>query len=65
MPDRQLLSSQRKTDFIWLPESFFTQVLPKIQNLAEPNRDPEKRRLSNSASIVCIIFVAGIKAQNR
>jgi DNA replication protein len=35
MPDRQLSSAQRKTDFIWLPESFFTQVLPKIQDLAE------------------------------
>jgi DNA replication protein len=35
MPNRQLSSSQRKTDFIWLPESFFTQVLPKIQNLVE------------------------------
>jgi len=35
MPDRQLSSAKRKTDFIWLPESFFTQVLPKIQDLAE------------------------------
>ena len=35
MPDRQLSSSQRKTDFIWLPESFFTQVLPRIQDLTE------------------------------
>jgi len=35
MPDRQLSSAQRKTDFIWLPESFFTQALPKIQDLAE------------------------------
>jgi DNA replication protein len=35
MPDRQLPSSQRKTDFISLPDSFFTQVVPKIQDLAE------------------------------
>jgi len=35
MPDRQLASSQRKTDFVSLPDSFFTQAVPKIQNLAE------------------------------
>jgi DNA replication protein len=35
MPDQQLSSSQRETDFISLPESFFTQTLPKIQDLAE------------------------------
>jgi len=35
MPDRQVSSSQRKTDFISLPDSFFTQVVPKIQDLAE------------------------------
>ena len=35
MPDRQLSSSQRKTNSISLPESFFTQALPKIQDLAE------------------------------
>ena len=35
MPDRQLSSSQMKTDFISLPDSFFTQAVPKIQNLAE------------------------------
>jgi len=35
MPDRQMASSQRKTDFIYLPESFFTQAVPKIQDLAE------------------------------
>jgi DNA replication protein len=35
MPDRQLSSSQRKTDFISLPGSFFTQAVPKIQDLAE------------------------------
>ncbi len=35
MPDRQLSSSQRKTDFISLPDSFFTQEVPKIQDLAE------------------------------
>jgi len=35
MPDRQLSSSQRKTSFISLPDSFFTQEVPKIQDLAE------------------------------
>jgi len=35
MTDRQLASSQRKTDFISLPDSFFTQAVPKIQDLAE------------------------------
>jgi DNA replication protein len=35
MPDRQLSSSQKKTDFISLPESFFTRAVPKIQDLAE------------------------------
>jgi DNA replication protein len=35
MPDRQLSSSQRTTDFISLPDSFFTQAVPKIQDLAE------------------------------
>jgi len=35
MPDRQLSSSQRKTGFVSLPESFFTQVMPEIQDLAE------------------------------
>jgi len=35
MPERQLSSSQRKTDFISLPDSFFTQAVPKIQDLAE------------------------------
>jgi DNA replication protein len=35
MPDRQLSSSQRKTGFISLPDSFFTQAVPKIQDLAE------------------------------
>jgi len=35
MPDRQLSSSQRKTGFISLPDSFFTQTVPKIQDLAE------------------------------
>jgi DNA replication protein len=35
MPDRQVSSSQRKTDFISLPDSFFTRVVPKIQDLAE------------------------------
>jgi DnaD/phage-associated family protein len=35
MPERQLSSSQRTADFISLPDSFFTQVMPKIQGLAE------------------------------
>jgi DNA replication protein len=35
MPNRQLSSSQGKTDFIPLPDSFFTQTMPKIQDLAE------------------------------
>jgi len=35
MPDRQLSSSQRKTGFVSLPESFFTQTLPEIQDLSE------------------------------
>jgi len=35
MPDRQIASSQRKTDFISLPDSFFTKAVPKIQDLAE------------------------------
>jgi DNA replication protein len=35
MPDRQIASSQKKTDFISLPDSFFTQAVPKIQDLAE------------------------------
>src|SRR5512136_752710 len=35
MSDRQLSSSQRKTGFISVPESFFSQVVPKIRDLAE------------------------------
>ncbi len=35
MPDRQLASSQGKTDFVSLSDSFFTQAVPKIQDLAE------------------------------
>jgi DnaD/phage-associated family protein len=35
MPDRQLSRFQRKTEFIPLPDTFFTQVMPKIQDLAE------------------------------
>jgi DnaD/phage-associated family protein len=35
MPDRQLSSSQWETGFISVPDSFFTQVMPKIQDLAE------------------------------
>jgi DnaD/phage-associated family protein len=35
MSNRQLSSSQRETDFISLPDSFFAQVMPKIQDLAE------------------------------
>jgi DNA replication protein len=35
MRNRQLSSSQMKTGFISMPDSFFTQVVPKIQDLAE------------------------------
>jgi DNA replication protein len=35
MPERQLSSSQRKTGFVSLPESFFTQAVPTIQDLTE------------------------------
>ena len=35
MPEQRLLSSQKKTGFISLSESFFTQAVPKIQDLAE------------------------------
>ena len=35
MPHRQLSSSQRETDFISLPDSFFTLVMPRIQDLVE------------------------------
>ena len=35
MPDQQLSNSQMKADFISLPDSFFTQAVPKIQDLAE------------------------------
>ena len=35
MPDHQSSSSRMKTDFIPLPGSFFTQMMPKIQDLAE------------------------------
>jgi DNA replication protein len=35
MPDRQVSNSQRKTDFVSLPDSFFTQAVSKIQDLAE------------------------------
>ena len=35
MPDRQVSNSQRKIDFVSLPASFFTQVVPKIQDLVE------------------------------
>ncbi|MFW6118484.1 MAG: DnaD domain-containing protein [Chloroflexota bacterium] len=35
MPDRQVPNSQTKIDFVSLPGSFFTQVVPKIQDLAE------------------------------
>ena len=35
MPDQQLSSSQRATGFISLSEPFFTQAVPKIQDLAE------------------------------
>ena len=35
MSERQLSSSQVKTEFISLPDSFFTQAMPKIQDMAE------------------------------
>jgi len=35
MPERQLSNSQAKTDFISLPDSFFTLMMPKIHDLAE------------------------------
>ena len=35
MPHQQVSSYQRKTDFISLPDSFFTRAVPKIQDLAE------------------------------
>lgn len=35
MPDKQLLSPHCKTGSVSLPDSFFTQVMPKIQNLVE------------------------------
>ncbi len=35
MPDKQLLSPDSKTGPVSLPDSFFTQVMPKIQNLVE------------------------------
>jgi DnaD/phage-associated family protein len=35
MPDRQSSNSQRKANFISLPESFFAQAVPKIQDVAE------------------------------
>ena len=35
MPDRQLLSAHSKTRLVSLPDSFFTHVMPKIQDLAE------------------------------
>jgi DNA replication protein len=35
MPDRQLLSSRSQTSPVSLPDSFFTHVMPKVQDLAE------------------------------
>ena len=35
MPERQLSRSQVKTEFISLPASFFTQIVPKIHDLTE------------------------------
>jgi DNA replication protein len=35
MPDRQLSGCYRETGLVSLPGSFFTQVVPKIQDLAE------------------------------
>jgi len=35
MPERQLSNSQMKTEFISLPDSFFTRMVPAIHDLAE------------------------------
>jgi len=35
MPERQLSNSQAKAEFISLPDSFFTLMMPKIHDLAE------------------------------
>ena len=35
MPEQQLSSSHNKTGFISLPGTFFTQTVPRIQDLAE------------------------------
>jgi DNA replication protein len=35
MPDRQLSDSQTKADFVSVPDSFFTQVVPEIRDLSE------------------------------
>jgi len=35
MPDKQLVSAHSKTGPVSLPDSFFTQVMPRIQNLVE------------------------------
>jgi DNA replication protein len=60
MPDKQLLSAHRKTGSVFLPDSFFTQVMPKIQNLVElkvvlhvahvilPKQVPSSRRSEGS-----------------
>jgi len=62
MSERQLSSSQTRTGFISLPESFFTQAVPKIQDLAElkvvlyvssltlRKRDPSTQRSECSAT---------------
>jgi DNA replication protein len=62
MSDRQLSSSQRRRCLISLPDSFFSQVMPKIQNLAElkvvlyvahiilRKRDPSTQRSESSVT---------------
>jgi len=35
MPDKQLLGPRSKTGSVSLPDSFFTQVMPRIENLVE------------------------------
>jgi len=35
MPEKQLMSAHSKTGSVFLPDSFFTQVMPRIQDLIE------------------------------
>ena len=71
MPNRQLSSSQRKADFISLPDSFFTQAVPKIQDLAELKvvlyaaylitRKPDPSTQRSECSVTC----QELKAESR